>query len=621
MSNKPTRLDVYASLLHELKVLRQELLQAEQDFTPLLEKIAACHSSSAVNLIHYLALRRHDMRPLQFKLAAIGLSSLGRAESHVLSTLDAVSMLLCDALGAAASEALPEFETVPLNGAAILVENTSQLLGQPPVNRWVRIMATLSTEAAGNYQLVKEMLRKGVDCVRINCAHDGPDIWSRMVHSIRLASQEMGRECRILMDLAGPKLRTGPVEPGPELIKWQPHRNALGQIVALARIWLYPGNTDAPSPPCLADACLPLEADWLQLLAIDDTALEFKDARGKMRRLVLKRRVGGGVWAECSKTAYVQPGILLYPISLSTKEPLAGVLPGVVGRLPQKSEIIRLKRGDQLALKRQPSSGHAARYEVTGSLLQPATIACSLPEVFECAQVGERIAIDDGRMGGIIKSVSPDQIMVEIVQAQDRGEKLAADQGINLPDTRFNTTGLTSDDIESLNFVVHHADIVGLSFVRGPSDVELLQHHLERLDAASVGIVVKIETRQAFERLPEILFALLRWPVVGLMIARGDLAIECGYERLAELQEEILWLAEAAHIPVIWATQVLENMTRTGKPTRAEITDAAMGERAECVMLNKGEHIIKAIEMLDNILQHMQAHQHKKSALLHRLRW
>jgi hypothetical protein len=132
-----------------------------------------------------------------------------------------------------------------------------------------------------------------------------------------------------------------------------------------------------------------LEADWLRLLAIDDTALEFKDARGKMRRLVLK---------ECSKTAYV---LLLYPISLSTKEPLAGVLPGVVGRL----QTIRLKRGDQLALKRQPSSGHAARYEVTGSLLQPATIACSLPEVFECAQVGERIAIDDGRMGGIIKGV------------------------------------------------------------------------------------------------------------------------------------------------------------------------------------------------------------------------
>ena len=114
---------------------------------------------------------------------------------------------------------------------------------------------------------------------------------------------------------------------------------------------------------------------------------------------------------------------------------------------------------------------------------------------------------------------------------------------------------------------------------------------------------------------------LLRSPIVGVMIARGDLAVECGYERLAELQEEILWLAEAAHIPVIWATQVLEGLTKTGKPSRAEVTDAAMGERAECVMLNKGPHVIKAIQMLDNILQRMQGHQQKKRALLRRLHW
>jgi pyruvate kinase len=61
-----------------------------------------------------------------------------------------------------------------------------------------------------------------------------------------------------------------------------------------------------------------------------------------------------------------------------------------------------------------------------------------------------------------------------------------------------------------------------------------------------------------------------------------------GYERLAELQEEILWLCEAAHLPVIWATQVLEQLAKSGLPSRAEISDAAMGERAECVMVNKG---------------------------------
>jgi pyruvate kinase len=157
--------------------------------------------------------------------------------------------------------------------------------------------------------------------------------------------------------------------------------------------------------------------------------------------------------------------------------------------------------------------------------------------------------------------------------------------------------------------------------VRKPDDVLLLQKHLKRLRAVKLGIVMKIETRSAFERLPELIFALLRSPVAGVMIARGDLAVECGYERLAELQEEILWLAEAAHLPVIWATQVLEGMAKTGKPSRAEVTDAAMGERAECVMLNKGPHIIETIRMLDNILQRMQAHQWKKRSLLRRLHW
>jgi pyruvate kinase len=100
------------------------------------------------------------------------------------------------------------------------------------------------------------------------------------------------------------------------------------------------------------------------------------------------------------------------------------------------------------------------------------------------------------------------------------------------------------------------------------------------------------------------------------MIARGDLAVECGYERLAEVQEEILWICEAAHLPVVWATQVLENLARTGRPSRAEVTDAAMGVRAECVMLNKGPHVVEAVRALDDILKRMQAHQSKKRTLL-----
>ena len=89
--------------------------------------------------------------------------------------------------------------------------------------------------------------------------------------------------------------------------------------------------------------------------------------------------------------------------------------------------------------------------------------------------------------------------------------------------------------------------------------------------------------------------------------------------RSAEVQEEMLWACEAAHLPVVWATQVLETLARTGRPSRAEITDAAMGERAECVMLNKGPHIMDAIRMLDDILRRMQEHQSKKRPLLRAL--
>jgi pyruvate kinase len=109
-------------------------------------------------------------------------------------------------------------------------------------------------------------------------------------------------------------------------------------------------------------------------------------------------------------------------------------------------------------------------------------------------------------------------------------------------------------------------------------------------------------------------------PSAGLMIARGDLAVEAGFERLAEVQEEILWIAEAAHLPVIWATQVLETLARTGIPSRSEITDAAMGQRAECVMLNKGPHIAEAVDVLDGILRRMTDHQQKKRSLLRQLR-
>ena len=147
-----------------------------------------------------------------------------------------------------------------------------------------------------------------------------------------------------------------------------------------------------------------------------------------------------------------------------------------------------------------------------------------------------------------------------------------------------------------------------------------MRERLLALDAGRLGVILKIETRRGFEHLPEMLLAAMAYPSAGVMIARGDLAVECGYERMAEVQEEILWACEAAHMPVVWATQVLETLATTGRPSRAEITDAAMGARAECVMLNKGPHILDAMRALDDILQRMLAHQAKKQPLMRALK-
>ena len=104
------------------------------------------------------------------------------------------------------------------------------------------------------------------------------------------------------------------------------------------------------------------------------------------------------------------------------------------------------------------------------------------------------------------------------------------------------------------------------------------------------------------------------------MIARGDLAVEIGFDRISEVQNQIMWFCEAAHIPVIWATQVLENLAKTGMASRAEVSDAAISAQAECVMLNKGPYIVEAVRMLKNILIKMEAHSSKKKNTMRALK-
>jgi len=604
------------SLIHELSAIRQQMLDLEALGLQKAVHIHPTYIQSARNLFHYLALRRREMRPIQERLSALGLSSLGRTESHVLTSVNKV----LDALHRLAQIPVPECTApAPINGfeegRMHLRQHTEALLGPPPAKRNARIMVTMPTEAANDPRLVEQLLANGMDCMRINCAHDDASAWKNMIGHLRDAEQSLGRKCRVLMDLAGPKLRTGPIEPGAQVIKWSPRRNLLGHVTAPAKIWLFPEDQPSASP-VPADACLPVQGAWLDRLSIGDRIV-FDDQRGLRRELCVVESVGHCRWAEAIRTAYLTPGTTLRR-RVGKKKPRDnnGCQEAKLGPLPAREQVLILRVGDTLILTHDQVAGRPAQLDEEGKVIAPARIGCTLPAIFADVRAGETIWFNDGKIGGVIELVESQQATVRITQARDCGEKLRADKGINLPDSTLRLPALTEKDIRDLPFVAAHADMVGYSFVRDAADVDELEARLHVLGGEHLGIVLKIETRGAFEQLPALLVASMRTPCDGVMIARGDLAIECGFERLAEVQEQILWICEAAHVPVIWATQVLESVAKDGLASRAEVSDAASSQRAECVMLNKGVHIVKALQTLDNILQRMQSHQHKKRSML-----
>ena len=455
--------------------------------------VRAGFAESASNLASYMALRRRDLRTLQRPLMALGLSSLGRLESRVLPTLVAVKAALA-ALAGLAPEEGPSAETF-FAGERRLVECAHELLGMPATSRPTALLVTCPTEAADDPSFMRELAERSVEAVRINCAHDGPDRWERMIGHARAAEMATGRRFKILMDLAGPKIRTGEVR-------------------------------------------LPRE----------------------------RERIGRGAL-------------------------LAIVPAGGLGRIALDDE-------------------HFA-------------IECTLSEALDAVKVGDRVYVDDGKLGAEVERVETWGRLARVTSAAVKGVRLKPEKGLNFPDTHLKVAALTDKDLVDLDFVAAHADGIGFSFVQSAADVAMLQDALaERRpnDWHTLSLILKIETSQAVHNLPDIVVRAAGRQPTAIMIARGDLAVEIGFARTAEMQEEILWIGEAAHVPVIWATQVLEHLVQKGTPSRGEMTDAAMAARAECVMLNKGPYLLAAIDELDTLLGRMEENQHKKTPQLRRLK-
>jgi pyruvate kinase len=596
--------------LRGVEELRNAAIAIEEELSDALGMTAPALRDSASNLAHYLAVRRHDVRALQRDLSRLGLSSLGRMEAHVMASLNAVLEVLYLLRGRDLPDDLRAASPIDFDtGASKLAAHAQAILGPSPPDRNARVMVTIPGEAAADGEMIRDLLARGMNIMRINCAHDDPATWGRMVDHLRCAEKELGRNCKVSFDLAGPKLRTGAIEAAAPSAKWRPHRNSLGQTVTPARVCF----VHTPYGPGPQEAAIPVRGDILSNARPGDT-VHLVDARDRRRSLNVVEASAEVCICEADSTAYVTPGTAL---ALRRKGKLVGR--GEVGALPAAEQAIVLEPGDLLDVIKGELVGRGAVLDDAGAVLEPARVGCALSEIFSSVRIGERVFFDDGKIAGHVRSTSDDRIRVEISSAAGGSAKLRAEKGINLPDTDLHLPALGSKDLKDLAFAVEHGDMVALSFVQRTGDIEQLIAALDSLGAADYGIVLKIETRQAFERLPSLLLTAMRRFPTAVMLARGDLGVEVGFERLSEVQEEVLWLCEAAHVPVIWATQVLESLAKRGMPSRAEVTDAAMGSRTECVMLNKGPYIQQTLDFLCDVLGRMESHQDKKTSMLRRL--
>ena len=585
-----------------------KIFEFEAKYAVQLNNVHPKYTKSAKNLIHYLALHSFDINILQEKLTEIGLPNAAGFEKSILHNLLSFKIIVNSLLNTDFQQDKKLFLTNK-EAKKILKQNSKAVFGKIKNKRKTGIMITMPREAAKNIALTTSLLELGMDCARINCAHDDKLIWKQIIENIK----GIEKGCKIMMDLGGPKLRTGKMKPGPKVIHIKPKKNALGQVIAPAKIWLAPFGINPPEGE-KADAIIPVNKKWLRKTR-KGSYIVFFDSRNKKCKIFIDKKEELGRWGSCKNSAFVSTGTLL---NVFLEEKSNSEIHSVHELLPLE-EIILLFKGDLLRLdKKSTVLGEPAVYNKAGKATKIAHISCTLPEVFENVKVGEQIYFNDGKIEGVIKEIKSECLIIEIINAKKKGGKLKADKGINIPNSNLGISGLTKKDQVDLQFIAKNADAVNFSFVNNKHDVEELQTALKKLNT-EIGIILKIETQEAFKNLPSIILKAMENYPIGVMIARGDLAIETGWKNFAVIQKEIMQICDAAHLPDIWATQVLENLTKKGIPTRAEITDVTMAQRAECIMLNKGPYIEKAVRMLDKVIRKMQRIQKKKRTLLPKL--
>jgi pyruvate kinase len=585
--------------LAELIELKNEVLECSE-----IED----ENKSLQNVRAYVKLRSLDVREMQSNLTKIGLSSLGRAQSCVIDSINQDIVILSKLLNEEYTQTSADKKALTFKEAQEVMIQKSKIFGRLSENFKTKVMVTLPSEAKESPELIHELIAHGTSVFRINTAHDDALTWNTMAQIIKDENKKQDRNVKIYVDLAGPKNRTAsivkvfiPFKIG----SWREPKRVEILPMRVPHAITRKGNKDklgSDTEPVLvvSDALFELCKSSVEI-EIDD----FERDRNQFYKLIQE---DGKIFIHANKkiTIFEDTTLQIAHDDTSTASALYSM-----ELLPQE---IRLFRGDKIIITKEDIQG-CADFEYDGMNYE-AVIGCTNKEIFPYVKVGDDIFIDDGKIGCKVFATDKIGVLCDVFLAKESGTALREEKGINFPNTDLQLSAITPTDEKNFEDIVDFADIIGISFAQSADDIEMLQSMLLSKNKSSTAIAPKIETKSALENLPQILEQLIKWENYALMIARGDLAIEIGFDNLPYIQEEIFGICEAAHVPVIYATQILEGKMKNNLPSRAEVTDAAFAQRADCVMLNKGPFVVDTVVSIKNILRKVHTQFQKNRQLL-----
>jgi len=230
------------------------------------------------------------------------------------------------------------------------------------------------------------------------------------------------------------------------------------------------------------------------------------------------------------------------------------------------------------------------------------------------AKPGDRVLVDDGNVGLVVEHIDGNDVVCTVTE----GGKVSNNKGMSLPGMDVSAPALSEKDIEDLEFALRlGVDLIALSFVRSPADVELVHEVMDRV-GRRVPVIAKLEKPEAIDNLEAIVLAF-----DAVMVARGDLGVELRPEQVPAVQKTIIRDAGRAGVPVITATQMLESMIEHSRPTRAEASDVANAvlDGADAVMLSGetsvGKYPLEAVRTMARIVSAVEENSTAAPPLTH----